>query len=331
VNKKQGLLLVNLGTPSAADPMAIRAYLTEFLRDRHVVDLPAFIWYPILKYLVLPKRVPYIINHYQKIWINNESPLLHYSKRLINQLQQALPNIQCELAMTYGEPNLASALNNLTSCEAITLLPLFPQYSTTTTQAVLDKAKQLIQANNSTINLNYIRDYADHPSYINALYLQVQHALLTQGKPDVLLLSYHGIPERYINKRQDDYVQRCQLTTQLLTKKLQDNGVDFPIKMAYQSKFGKGKWVEPNISDTLENLAKTGAEHVHVICPGFSADCIETLYEIDEQNREIFFNAGGKQFYYIPALNDTQLQVELIKNLLQKPLSSTFFDRLRFF
>ncbi|MCX8674717.1 ferrochelatase [Gilliamella sp. B3023] len=324
MNNKQGVLIVNLGTPSAATPEAIRSYLTEFLLDRHVVDLPAFIWYPILKYLVLPKRVPYIINHYQKIWINDQSPLIHYSKRLMNQLQQALPDIQCELAMTYGEPSLQSALNNLKSCQKVTLLPLFPQYSTTTTQAVFDKVKQLIC--DSAFKINYIRDYADDESYIDALYSQVQQAFSTQGQPDVLLLSYHGIPQRYIDKRQDDYVQRCQLTTQLLIKKCQDNGIDLPIKMAYQSKFGKGKWVEPNTSDILENLAKTGTDHVHVICPGFSADCIETLYEIDEQNREIFLNAGGKQFYYIPALNDTPLQVELIKNILQKPRSSTFFD-----
>ncbi len=322
MKNKQGVLIVNLGTPSAATPEAIRSYLTEFLLDRHVVDLPAFIWYPILKYLVLPKRVPYIINHYQKIWINEESPLLHYSKRLMNQLQQALPDIQCELAMTYGEPSLQSALNNLKSCDEVTLLPLFPQYSTTTTQAVLDKVKQLTR--DFAFKINYIRDYADDESYIDALYSQVQQAFSTQGQPDVLLLSYHGIPQRYIDKRQDDYVQRCQLTTQLLIKKCQDNGIDLPIKMAYQSKFGKGKWVEPNTSDILENLAKTGTKNVHVICPGFSADCIETLYEIDEQNREIFLNAGGKQFYYIPALNDTPLQVELIKNILQKPRSSTF-------
>ncbi|MCX8582171.1 ferrochelatase [Gilliamella sp. B3482] len=324
MKNKQGVLIVNLGTPSAATPEAIRSYLTEFLLDRHVVDLPAFICYPILKYLVLPRRVPYIINHYQKIWINEESPLLHYSKRLMNQLQQALPDIQCELAMTYGEPSLQSALNNLKSCDEVTLLPLFPQYSTTTTQAVLDKVKQLTR--DFAFKINYIRDYADDESYIDALYSQVQQAFSTQGQPDVLLLSYHGIPQRYIDKRQDDYVQRCQLTTQLLIKKCQDNGIDLPIKMAYQSKFGKGKWVEPNTSDILENLAKTETEHVHVICPGFSADCIETLYEIDEQNREIFLNAGGKQFYYIPALNDTLLQVELIKNILQKPRSSTFFD-----
>ncbi|OCG19398.1 ferrochelatase [Gilliamella sp. Fer1-1] len=316
MDKKQGLLLVNLGTPNAATPDAIKQYLTEFLLDRHVVDLPKLLWYPILKYRVIPKRVPYIINHYQKIWINNASPLLHYSRLLCDKLQHHLPNIQCELAMTYGDPNLQSALNNLRSCTKITVLPLFPQYSTTTTLAVLDKIKQIITSLNIIDHIDYIRDYADHRSYINALYLQIKQAFHHQGEPDVLVLSYHGIPERYIHNRNDDYIQRCEMTTQLLVKKCRENGINIPIQMAYQSKFGKGKWVTPSTSSTLQILAQRGVKNVQVICPGFSVDCIETIYEIDEENREVFLNAGGKNFYYIPALNDTHLQINLIIDLI---------------
>lgn len=316
MNQKEGLLLVNLGTPNATTPKAITQYLTEFLLDRHVVDLPKLLWYPLLKYRIIPKRVPYIIKHYQKIWIEGSSPLLHYSQLLCNKLQQRLPNVQCELAMTYGEPSMQSALNNLSSCTKITVLPLFPQYSTTTTLAVIDKLNQLIALNQITAEVNYIRHYADHPSYINALYLQIKQAFEDQGEPEMLVLSYHGIPERYIHKRKDDYIKHCKLTTQLLIEKCQKNDINLPIEMAYQSKFGKGKWVEPNTSDVLEQLAKQGIKNVHVICPGFSVDCIETLYEIDEENRELFFNAGGKTFYYIPALNDTDLQVELVVDLL---------------
>ncbi|SCB85201.1 ferrochelatase [Gilliamella intestini] len=316
MNQKEGLLLVNLGTPNAATPKAITQYLTEFLLDRHVVDLPKLLWYPLLKYRIIPKRVPYIIKHYQKIWIEGSSPLLHYSQLLCNKLQQRLPNVQCELAMTYGEPSMQSALNNLSSCTKITVLPLFPQYSTTTTLAVIDKLNQLITLNQIIAEINYIRDYADHPSYINALYLQIKQAFEDQGEPEMLVLSYHGIPERYIHKRKDDYIKRCKLTTQLLIEKCQKNDINLPIEMAYQSKFGKGKWVEPNTSDVLEQLAKQGIKNVNVICPGFSVDCIETLYEIDGENRELFFNAGGKTFYYIPALNDTDLQVELVVDLL---------------
>lgn len=317
MEKKHGLLLINLGTPSDTTPAAIKQYLTEFLLDRHVVDLPYFIWYPILKYIVLPKRIPYIINHYREIWIEGASPLLHYSQILKDKLNYYLPNVLCELAMTYGEPNMQSALENLKSCDKITILPLFPQYSTTTTLAAFDKLKQLMSANSILAHAYYIRDYADHPSYINALFLQVKQAFLQHGQPEVLLLSYHGIPERYRDKRQDDYIERCELTTQLLVDKCQANGINLPIHMAYQSKFGKGKWVEPNTSDVLEQLANNNIKNVQVMCPGFSVDCIETIYEIDEQNRAIFLNAGGEKFHYIPALNDSDLQINLIIDLIQ--------------
>ncbi|MCX8656695.1 ferrochelatase [Gilliamella sp. B2894] len=316
MNKTQGLLLVNIGTPNTATPDAIKQYLIEFLLDRHVVDLPAFFWYPILKYRVLPKRVPCIINHYKKIWIDDLSPLMHYSQQLCEKLQQALSNIHCQLAMTYGEPNLQFALNKLQSCNKITVLPLFPQYSTTTTLSVLDKIKTIESSQSIPNNIHYIRDYADHPSYINALYLQIKQAFEEQGKPDVLVLSYHGIPERYIHKRKDDYIERCQITTLLLIEKCKAHGINLPIEMAYQSKFGKGKWVTPNTSDSLEKLAHNGVKYVHVICPGFSVDCIETIYEINEENRELFLHAGGEKFHYIPALNDSNLQINLIKDLI---------------
>ena len=241
---------------------------------------------------------------------------MHYSQQLRDKLQQVLPNIDCQLAMTYGEPNLQLALNNLKSCKKITVLPLFPQYSTTTTLAVLDKLKIIKSSQSITNNIHYIRDYADHPSYINALYLQIKQAFEEQGEPEVLVLSYHGIPERYIHKRKDDYIERCQLTTLLLIEKCEANGINIPIEMAYQSKFGKGKWVTPNTSDSLEKLAHNGVKYVHVVCPGFSVDCIETIYEINEENRELFLQAGGKKFYYIPALNDSNLQINLIKDLI---------------
>lgn len=320
MDKKQGLLLVNLGTPNAATSDAITKYLTEFLLDKHVVDLPKLFWYPILNYLVIPKRVPYIIRHYQKIWINDASPLLYYSRLLCDKLQCHLPNMQCELAMTYGEPNLQSKLNKLRSCEKITVLPLFPQYSTTTL-AVFDKIQQIIATDTIIDNIDTIRDYADHPSYINALYWQIKHAFYDHGQPEVLVLSYHGIPLRYVNKRKDDYVQRCELTTQLLIKKCREMGINTPIKMAYQSKFGKGKWVTPNASDTLQTLAQSGVKNVQVFCPGFSVDCIETVYEIDEESRKVFLTAGGQTFYYIPALNDSDLQINLISDLLTSPQS----------
>ncbi|MDF7666821.1 ferrochelatase [Orbaceae bacterium ESL0727] len=320
---EQGLLLVNLGTPSALTKTAIKDYLAEFLHDRHVVDLNPLIWYPILHGIILPKRVPYIMQHYQKIWINAQSPLAYYSQSLCQKLQTNQPTktpIQCELAMTYGQPAILSALNKLQQCKKITVLPLFPQYSTTTTQAVFDKIKLIVDKQKIGAEINYHYDYADHPSYIDALYIQIEQAFAAQGKPDALVLSYHGIPIKYITKRHDAYPQRCELTTQRLAQKLQHNHPDIPVKMAYQSKFGKGEWTTPNTSHLLTQMAKEGIKHVHVICPGFSADCIETLYEIDDENREIFLAAGGERFSYIPALNDTDLQVKLVWDLLKDVL-----------
>ncbi|MDF7670663.1 ferrochelatase [Orbaceae bacterium ESL0721] len=313
---QQGLLLVNLGTPSAITESAIKAYLSEFLHDRHVVDLNPLIWYPILHGIILPKRVPYIIKHYQKISMNGKSPLMLFSESLHEKLRQKLSNVKCELAMTYGTPSIESALTKLKECDKITILPLFPQYSTTTTQAVFDKIQKITKQGYGEIK--YLYDYADHPSYINGLYLQIKASIEAHGRPDLILLSYHGIPVKYITKRPDAYPKRCGLTTTLLAEKLKANNLDIPLKMSYQSKFGKGEWTTPNTSNLLAEMAKEGIKNVQVICPGFSADCLETLYEIDDENREIFLTAGGKVFHYIPALNDSELHIDLLCDLVNE-------------
>lgn len=313
---KQGLLIVNLGTPSQAAPQAIKEYLAEFLRDRHVVDLNPLIWLPILHGLVIPKRLKYITDHYQQIWLNNQSPLLYYSKQICQKLQKKYPNFQCELAMTYGKPNLTTALNRLKKCNKIHVLSLYPQYSTTTSLVVIDKIKALTQNWQNPPQFNYLYDYADLTAYIIALVKQIDNKICI-NQPDTLLISYHGIPIRYINKRHDEYVNRCKLTTELLQQKLQQYYPDLEIIMTYQSRFGKGKWTEPNTSDVLINLAKQ-EKSVAVVCPGFAVDCLETLYEINIENRALFIQHGGQQFNYIPALNDSALQLSLMKKLIQQ-------------
>lgn len=313
---KQGLLIVNLGTPSQATPQAIKEYLAEFLRDRHVVDLNPLIWLPILHGLVIPKRLKYITDHYQQIWLNNQSPLLYYSKQICQKLQKKYPNFQCELAMTYGKPNLTTALNRLKKCNKIHILSLYPQYSTTTSLVVIDKIKALTQNWQNPPQFNYLYDYADLTAYIIALVKQIDNKICI-NQPDTLLISYHGIPIRYINKRHDEYVNRCKLTTELLQQKLQQYYPDLEIMMTYQSRFGKGKWTEPNTSDVLINLAKQ-EKSVAVVCPGFAVDCLETLYEINIENRALFIQHGGQQFNYIPALNDSALQLSLMKKLIQQ-------------
>lgn len=316
---KQGLLLVNLGTPSQATPEAIKRYLSEFLRDRHVVDLNPLIWLPILHGIVIPKRLKYITEHYQSIWLNDQSPLLYYSEQLCKKIQAYYPDIPCQLAMTYGEPSLANAISRLQECDIIHVISLYPQYSTTTTLAVIDKIKQLT-ANNTPAIFNYLHDYADHPRYISALVEHIdQHICINQ--PDTLILSYHGIPESYIKKRQDEYAERCQLTTQLVSERLKQYYPKLHIVQAYQSQFGKAKWIGPNTSDIVIELAKQ-EKSVSVICPGFAADCIETLYEIEVENRELFVQCGGEQFSYIPALNDHDNHVKLFVEIIEQLLST---------
>ncbi|WP_392561493.1 ferrochelatase [Orbus sturtevantii] len=318
MTNKQGILIVNLGTPSQATPDAIKKYLGEFLRDRHVVDISPFVWLPILYGIVIPKRLKYITKHYQKIWLNEQSPLLYYSKQLCHKLQESRPNLQCELAMNYGEPTLESALNRLKHCDTINVISMYPQYSTTTTLAVINKIKSLTKQWSDSPKISYLHDYADHPVYIAALVQQIdEHICIDQ--PDVLMLSYHGIPISYIKKRQDEYVIRCELTTQLIQQALHLYYPKLEIIMTYQSRFGKGKWTEPNTSDILIELAKK-EKSVTVICPGFAVDCIETLHEIDIENRELFMQYGGEQFNYIPALNDSTLQVGLLYTLLDDVL-----------
>lgn len=316
---KQGLLIVNLGTPNQATDRAIKCYLGEFLRDRHVVDLNPFIWLPILYGIVIPKRLKYITQHYQEIWLNNKSPLLYYSELLTEKLQAAYPQVQCELAMTYGEPSLNHALNKLKSCETIHVLSLYPQYSTTTTLAVIDSIKKITKPWSHPPKFNYLYDYADHPAYISALAQQIDQSICI-NQPDTLLLSYHGIPISYIKKRQDEYVERCELTSQHLKQQLERHYPKLNILMTYQSRFGKSPWTEPNTSDVLVELAKQ-QRSVAVVCPGFAVDCIETLHEIDIENRELFMQHGGQQFSYIPALNASDAQLELQKQIVNDLLT----------
>ncbi|WP_392552138.1 ferrochelatase [Orbus wheelerorum] len=310
MTNKQGVLIVNLGTPSQATPKAIKNYLGEFLRDRHVVDIHPVIWLPILYGIVIPKRLNYITKHYQKIWLNEQSPLLYYSKQLCQKLQHQRPNLQCELAMNYGEPSLDAALNRLKHCDNIEVISMYPQYSTTTTLAVINKIKTLTKSWLTPPKINYRHDYADVPVYIEALVKQIDEYICIE-QPDVLMLSYHGIPISYIKKRQDEYVTRCELTSQLIKQAINRYYPKLDIIMTYQSRFGKGKWTEPNTSDVLIELAKQ-QKSVAVTCPGFAVDCIETLHEIDIENRELFMQSGGEKFSYIPALNDSDLQVNLL-------------------
>lgn len=309
----KGILLVNLGTPSSANPKAVRAYLKQFLSDKYVVDLPRLIWLPILYFIILLIRPKRSAKAYQKIWLEEGSPLLVYTQRLANKLHPCV-----KIAMRYGQPSIDQALLQFKelSIKELTIIPLYPQYSRATTQSTIDYIDNCLKRLKWSPALNMVMHYYQHPSYINALCHSIETYWQQHGKPQKLLFSFHGIPVRYIKQYKDPYQHHCQQTVKLITEKLQLTKEHYAL--VYQSRFGKEPWLSPYCDQTLEQLPKQGVENVQVICPGFAVDCLETLEEINMQNKNKFIAAGGKQFSYIPALNDSDDHVNLLNNLAEQ-------------
>lgn len=311
---KTGILLANLGTPDAPTPGAVKRYLRQFLSDKRVVDTSRLLWWPLLRGVILPIRSPRVAKLYQSVWMEEGSPLMVYSRRQQQALAARLPDTPVALGMSYGSPSLASAVDDLLAqgVEHIVVLPLYPQYSCSTVAAVWDELARILAKKRAIPGISFIRDYAEHPDYIHALAANVRASFAVHGEPDLLLLSYHGIPQRYANQG-DDYPQRCRDTTRELVSAL-----GLPperVMMTFQSRFGREPWLTPYTDETLKMLGEKGTKHIQVLCPGFAADCLETLEEIAVQNREIFLEAGGKQYEYIPALNADAAHIEMMVNL----------------
>ncbi|HCM3167571.1 TPA: ferrochelatase [Klebsiella pneumoniae] len=311
---KTGILLANLGTPDAPTPGAVKRYLRQFLSDKRVVDTSRLLWWPLLRGVILPIRSPRVAKLYQSVWMEEGSPLMVYSRRQQQALAARLPDTPVALGMSYGSPSLASAVDDLLAqgVEHIVVLPLYPQYSCSTVTAVWDELARILAKKRAIPGISFIRDYAEHPDYIHALAASVRASFAVHGEPDLLLLSYHGIPQRYANQG-DDYPQRCRDTTRELVSAL-----GLPperVMMTFQSRFGREPWLTPYTDETLKMLGEKGTKHIQVLCPGFAADCLETLEEIAVQNREIFLEAGGKQYEYIPALNADAAHIEMMVNL----------------
>lgn len=314
--KKTGILLVNLGTPDAPTASAVKRYLAEFLSDTRVIDLPRIIWKPILHGAILPLRSSKVAKLYQSIWQEEGSPLLVYSLRQKEKLAQCFPDIPVELGMSYGSPSVKSAIDNLMSQNVtdLVVLPLYPQYSCTTTAAVYDAVTKVFQGMRTIPSLQFIRSYATHPAYIQALVSSIESSFSEHGEPDRLVLSFHGIPQRYCDTG-DIYQQECEKTAQLLREAL-----NFPsenVLLTYQSRFGREPWLMPYMDKTMQQLPAKGVSSVQVICPGFSVDCLETLEEISEQNKEFFINNGGVNYHYIPALNDSHNSIDMLKLIIK--------------
>lgn len=319
MQSKLGVLIVNLGTPDAPTPQAVKRYLAEFLSDRRVVDTSPWLWWPLLRGVILPIRSPRVAKLYQSVWMEEGSPLLVYSRRQQKALAARMPEIPVELGMSYGSPNLPDAIDKLLAqgVTKLVVLPLYPQYSCSTSAAVWDAVARILKGYRRLPSVSFIRDYAEHPAYISALQQSVERSFVQHGKPDRLILSFHGIPKRYA-RLGDDYPQRCEDTSRALRGKLVLPAEH--IMMTYQSRFGREPWLTPYTDETLKSLPAQGIKHIQLICPGFSADCLETLEEIKEQNREIFMHAGGEKFEYIPALNDDEGHIDLLEQLVRDHL-----------
>lgn len=313
-HKKQGVLLVNLGTPDEATAPAVKRFLSQFLHDKRVVDMTRWLWCPILHGVILPIRAPKVAKLYQSVWMEQGSPLMVYSKRQANKLARKI-ELPVEVGMTYGNPSLQSGLEALLAqgVEDVIVLPLYPQYSGTTTAAVSDGLTKAFKNMPVMPGYRFIRDYYQHPMYIKALAQSVRRSWEKNGKGDYLLCSYHGIPKRYADNG-DVYPQHCDRTTTLLARELEL--APNQIGMTYQSRFGREEWLQPYTDKTLETLPGKGIKNLDIIAPAFSVDCLETLEEISDQCSEIFMEKGGERFTYIPCLNDDELHIQMMVDLI---------------
>ena len=313
--KKQGVLLVNLGTPDAATPAAVRRFLSEFLHDKRVVSLTRWLWCPILHGVILPIRSPKVAKLYQSVWMDQGSPLLVYSQRQVAKLQDKL-QMPVALGMTYGNPSLKSGIEALMAqgVEEVIVLPLYPQYSGTTTAAVSDGLTKAFKQLPVIPGYRFIRDYYGHPSYVKALAESVRKHWRENGQGDHLVCSFHGIPKRLADQG-DIYPQHCEQTTELLAQEL---GLSADkITMTYQSRFGREEWLKPYTDETLEELPKQGIKKLDIMAPAFSVDCLETLEEISDQCKETFIEAGGEAFSYIKCLNDNDEHIQMMGELVE--------------
>ena len=315
------MLLVNLGTPDAPTAPAIRRYLREFLADRRVVEAPRWIWLPVLYGIILPFRPRKLVEAYSSVWTEAGSPLMAASRQQAAGLSALLgPGIPVVLAMTYGNPSLASGLKELEArgVERVIVLPLYPQYSATTTAAVIDGLFRVFASQRRIPALSTIKDYHDHPGYIAALAQSVKQYRNLNGAGQHLLMSFHSIPQEYVD-RGDPYGEQCRRTAAKLAEALQLDATQWSI--SFQSRLGPKRWLQPYTDEYVEELAKKGLRDIDVICPGFPADCLETLEEIAIRYREVFEEAGGNTLRYIPALNAEPAHIAMMADLVRPLLT----------
>ena len=321
--ERLGLLLVNLGTPDAPTPAAVRRFLAEFLSDPRVVEAPRLIWWLALHGFILRFRPSRSAHAYQQIWTPEGSPLMVHTRRLAERLQSTLTSrygagVTLALGMSYGNPSIPAALEQLRAQSAtrILVLPLYPQYSATTTASVFDRVTSTLQQWRWVPELRFINQYHDAPKYIDALAASISNHWQERGRRH-LLYSFHGIPKAYLLAG-DPYHCQCLKTARLVSEKLGLSADDWSV--SFQSQVGRSEWLKPYTDELLIRYAREGKREITVACPGFAIDCLETLEEIELRNRDAFLANGGKVYDYVPALNASDAQVDLLSDLIARHL-----------
>ncbi len=313
-----GVLLVNLGSPDDASPAAVRRYLKQFLSDRRVVELPPVLWQPILRGVVLNTRPAKTAANYAKVWTEQGSPLVAITRRQAEGVAQAFGDrVIVEWAMRYGNPSIGSRLEALTSagCDRIVIAPMYPQYSQATTGTVLAEVFGWMTARRWMPAVRTVEPWHDHPAHIEALAATVRAGLAALDfEPETLVASFHGMPEATLLKG-DPYHCQCRKTARLLGEAL-----GRPIEVTFQSRFGRAEWLKPYTEPELVARAGAGLKRVALVCPGFAADCLETLEEIALGAKEAFLHAGGTHFAYLPCLNDTTQGLEMLRCIIGESL-----------
>ena len=311
---ENGVLLVNLGTPAVPEKGCVGRFLTDFLSDPRVVDLPRWFWIPLLRLAIIPLRRGRTTEAYKKIWLAEGSPLLVYSEALCAGLQRLLANrADVRLAMRYGEPDIRSRLVSLRDAgvKKLVVLPLYPQYSVTTTESVFDAVTAALTGLAWEPEIHLVSHYYDKPGWVHSIASSIRNFQLQHGKAERILFSMHGIPRRLVDAG-DPYEKQCQESFSAVAEVLKQ---EEECQITYQSRVGREPWLQPYTDEVIRKLAESGTRHIQVISPGFSVDCLETLEEIAIRYRELFIAAGGEKLEYIPALNDSDAHVNVLASV----------------
>ena len=324
------VLLVNLGTPKQPNTEEVRLYLKEFLSDKDVIRLPRIFWLPLLHLIILRVRPKKSAELYKKVWTEWGSPLLYNTFLQAGLLRKRFtdktdPVFLIDVAMRYGAPSLESKILEYKNKDYnnFLILPMFPQYSTTTTKSIANKLEMIMKKNiglEEQLNIFFIKDFHDNEQYIISSSNQIELFQNKFGKPKRLLLSFHGIPKSYIAE-DEPYQTQCFATAKLIAKKLNLNKDSYDV--VFQSRFGKAEWIQPYLAETLETLPSENIKDIQVFCPGFVSDCLETIEEIGDESKELFLNSGGQKYNFIPCLNGNTIFIDMLENLIRNYKNAT--------